>query len=119
MVVAGRICEPDSRLHRIAKRGRKAFGLSKIWGHRNQRFVHGSQRVSPAVLIRGVVFPWRFEFGLSMSCGARAYCKTTQIAADLITGFEPPGSPKVRMLVVAFWLYPTVTKACESAGLRG
>src|SRR4051794_30374490 len=27
--------------HRIAKRGRKMHGVSKIWDHKQQRFVHG------------------------------------------------------------------------------
>jgi len=102
--------------HRIAKRGRKMFGLSKIWDHKNQQFVHGHIVVTAAILFRGVVFPWRFELWLPKSCGARGYRKTTQIAAELIAAFEPPTGLRVRVLFDAFFLCPTVTKSCERRG---
>ncbi len=102
--------------HRIAKRGRKMYGLSKIWDHKDQRFVQGHIVVTAAVLFRGVIFPCRFELWLPKSCGAKAYRKTTRIAADLIATFEPPAGLKVRVLFDAFYLCPTVTKACETRG---
>jgi len=102
--------------HRIAKRGRKMHGLSKIWDHKNQCFVHGHIVVAAAVLFRGVVFPWRFELWLPKSCGVRTHRKTTRIAADLIAAFEPPAGLKVRVLFDAFYLSPIVTKACEDKG---
>lgn len=102
--------------HRIAKRGRKMHGLSKIWDHKDQRFVRGHIVVTAAVLFRGVIFPWRFDLWLPKSCGAKAYRKTTWIAADLIAAFAPPAGLKVRVLFDAFYLCPTVTKACEHRG---
>jgi SRSO17 transposase len=102
--------------HRIAKRGRKMFGLSKIWDHKGQRFVYGHIVVTAAILFRGVIFPWRFELWLPKACAGRAYRKTTQIAAEIIAVFQPPAGLKVRVLFDAFYLSPTVTKACESKG---
>jgi hypothetical protein len=50
---------------RIPKRGKKMFGVSKIWDHKQQRFVHGHIVVSAAVLFRGATLPWRFELWLA------------------------------------------------------
>ena len=102
--------------HRIAKRGRKMFGVSKIWDHKDQRFVRGHIVVAAAVRFRNVIFPWRFELWLPKSCGVRRYRKTTQIAAEMIRAFQPPAGLRVRVLFDAFYLSPTVTKACENRG---
>jgi hypothetical protein len=72
--------------------------------------------VSAAILFRGVIFPWRFELWLPRDQAGRGYRKTTRIAADLIAAFEPPVGLKVRVLFDAFYLSPTVTRACESRG---
>lgn len=102
--------------HRMAKRGKKMFGLSKIWDHKDQQFVHGHIVVTAAILFRGVIFPWRFDLWLPKEAAGRHYRKTTQIAAEIIAAFEPPSGVKVRVLFDAFYLCPTVTKACENKG---
>lgn len=102
--------------HRMAKRGKKMFGLSKIWDHKDQQFVHGHIVVTAAILFRGVIFPWRFDLWLPKQAAGRRYRKTTQIAAEIIAAFEPPSGVKVRVLFDAFYLCPTVTKACENKG---
>jgi len=102
--------------HRIAKRGRKIYGISKIWDHKNQRFAHGHIVVTAAILFRGVIFPWRFELWIPKDQAGRGYRKTTQIAAALIQAFVPPTGLKVRVLFDAFYLCPTVTRACENRG---
>lgn len=102
--------------HRMAKRGKKMFGISKIWDHKQQQFVHGHIVVTAAVEFRGVIFPWCFDLWLPKSCGKRAYRKTTQMAAAMIEHFTPPARLKVRVLFDAFYLCPTVTKACEIKG---
>lgn len=98
--------------HRIAKRARKMHGISKIWDHKDQRFVHGHIVVTGALLFRGVILPWRFERWLPKPCAGRQYRKTTRIAADMIRDLTPPAGLKVRVLFDAFYLCPTVTKAC-------
>src|SRR5262249_53084457 len=69
---------------RIAKRGRKMAGLSKIWDHKEQRFVRGHLVVTAAIRYRGVVLPWRFEVWQPRALAGRRYRKTTEIAAALI-----------------------------------
>lgn len=101
---------------RIPKRGKKMFGVSKIWDHKQQRFVHGHMVVTAAILFRGVVLPWRFELWLSKRWAGSSYRKTTQIAAEMIRAFDPPNGLKVRVLFDAFYLCPAVTKACETRG---
>lgn len=102
--------------HRIAKRARKMDGISKIWDHKNQRFAYGHIVVTAAILFRGVIWPWRFELWLPKAGAGRAYRKTTQIAAEMIQGFAPPAGLKVRVLFDAFFLCPTVTRACDARG---
>lgn len=110
--------------HRIAKRGRKMFGLSKIWDHKDQKFAYGHIVVTAALLFRGVIFPWRSDLWLPKDVACRGdgtgkqqrYRKTTRIAADIIAAFEPPKGLKCRVLFDAFYLCPTVTKACENRG---
>lgn len=102
--------------HRIAKRGRVMDGISKIWDHKNQRFVHGHIVVAAAILFRNVILPWRFDLWLPKQHAGRAYRKTTQIAAAMIRAFDAPKGLTVRVLFDAFYLCPTVTKACEARG---
>ena len=47
--------------HRIAKRGKKMDRLSKIWDHKEQKFVHGHIVLFAAVCFRGVVMPLRLH----------------------------------------------------------
>ncbi len=101
---------------RIPKRGRKMFGVSKIWDHKQQRFVHGHIVVTGAILFRGVTLPWRFELWLPKRWAGRSYRKSTEIAAEMIRAFDPPKGWKVRVLFDAFYLSPTVTKACDQRG---
>jgi hypothetical protein len=98
---------------RIAKRGRKMAWVSKIWDHKQQRFIRGHMVVTAAVQFRGVVLPWRFELWKPKRLVGRTYRKTTQIAADLIRAFRAPRGVQVRVLFDAFYLSPVVTKACS------
>ena len=110
--------------NRIAKRGRKMDWISKIWDHKQQRFVRGHIALVAAISFRGVVLPWRVELwkpkakgaALSQGHGGGSYRKLTDMAAQLIKGFAAPAGLKVRVLFDAFYLCPTVTKACVSKG---
>lgn len=104
---------------RIAKRGQKMFGVSKIWDHKQQRYVHGHIVVSAAILFRGVTLPWWFDLWLSKRWAGRSYRKTTEIAAAMILAFAPPAGLKVRVLLDAFYLCPLVTNTCARGVLRG
>lgn len=99
---------------RIVKRGKKMEGTSKLWDHAHQCFAHGHTVVMAAVVFRGVVLPWRLEMWLAKRWAGAKYRKLTQIAADLIREFTPPGGLKVRVLFDAFYLCAAVVRACQS-----
>ena len=47
--------------NRIPKKGRKMDWVSKLWDHKQQKFVRGHIVLTAAILFRGVVLPWRVE----------------------------------------------------------
>jgi hypothetical protein len=106
---------------RIAKRGSRMDRLSKIWDHKQQKFVRGHIVLTAAVAFRGVVLPWRVRLwkpkGQPASAYAPRYRKLTDMAAALVRDFQPPrAGMKVRVLFDAFYLCPTVTHACQDKG---
>jgi SRSO17 transposase len=102
--------------HRMAKRGRKMARVSKIWDHKQQRFVHGHIVLFAAVLFRGVVLPWRLVLQKPKGQPGPRHCKLTDLAARMIRAFDAPSGVKVRVLFDAFYLCPAVTRACEKRG---
>ena len=102
---------------RIPKRGRRMGYVSKIWDHKQQRFVRGHVALTAAVLFRGVVLPWRVELWKPKGLpGPPRYRKLTDMAAAMVKAFDPPAGVKVRVLFDAFYLCPTVTRACAGKG---
>jgi SRSO17 transposase len=101
---------------RLPKRGTKMGYVSKIWDHKQQAFVHGHIALTAALAFRGVVLPWRIELWKPKGHPGPRYRKLTKMAADMIKAFTPPAGVKVRVLFDAFYLCPTVTKACETRG---
>jgi SRSO17 transposase len=99
--------------HRIAKRGRKMDRLSKIWDHKEQKFVHGHIILFAAVCFRGVVMPLSLHLWKPKGQSGPRYRKLTDLAAQMIKEFEVPAGLKVRVLFDAFYLSPVVVKACE------
>ena len=104
--------------NRIAKRGRKMDHVSKIWDHKQQRFVRGHVALTAAVAFRGVVLPWRIELWKPKGhAGPPRYRKLTDMAAQMIRDFAAPAAGmKVRVLFDAFYLCPVVANACTSKG---
>jgi hypothetical protein len=101
---------------RIAKRGKKMDHLSKLWDHKQQRFVTGHLVVTAAWHCRGVTIPWRFVLWLPKASAGRRYRKTTEIAAELVRQMPDLPGLKVRVLFDAFYLCPAVTRACQARG---
>jgi hypothetical protein len=102
--------------HRIAKRGRKMERLSKIWDHKDQKFVHGHIVLFAAICFRGVVMPLRLHLWKPKGQSGPRYRKLTDLAAAIVSEFEVPAGLKVRVLFDAFYLCPVVVKACEKRG---
>jgi hypothetical protein len=101
---------------RIAKRAKRMAHLSKIWDHKQQRFVTGHLIVTAAWLFHGVVIPWQFRLWLPKKSGGCRYRKTTEIAAELIRAMPDVPGVGIRVLFDAFYLCPTVTLACRERG---
>jgi SRSO17 transposase len=99
--------------HRIAKRGKKMDRLSKIWDHKEQKFVHGHIVLFAAICFRGVVMPLRLHLWKPKGQSGPRYRKLTDLAAEMIRQFDVPAGLKVRVLFDAFYLSPVVVKACE------
>jgi SRSO17 transposase len=102
--------------HRIAKRGKKMARLSKIWDHKEQKFVHGHIVLFAAICFRGVVMPLRLHLWKPKGQSGPRYRKLTDLAAEMVKQFEVPKGLKVRVLFDAFYLSPVVVKACEKRG---
>ena len=99
--------------HRIAKRGKKMDRLSKIWDHKEQKFVHGHIVLFAAICFRGVVMPLRLQLWKPKGQSGPRYRKLTDLAAAMVDEFDVPDGLKVRVLFDAFYLCPVVVKACE------
>jgi SRSO17 transposase len=100
--------------NRIAKRGREMGWISKIWDHKQQKFVRGHIVLFAAVLFRGVVLPWRLDLWKPKGhAGPPRYRKLTDMAAAIIKAFDAPAGVKVRVLFDAFYLCPQVVRACQ------
>jgi SRSO17 transposase len=104
--------------NRIAKRGRKMGYVSKIWDHKQQRFVRGHIALFAAVAFRGVVLPWKVELWKPKGRPGPRYRKLTDMAAAMVKAFAAaaPQGVKVRVLFDAFYLCPQVARACEGNG---
>ena len=65
--------------------------VSKIWDHKQQRFVRGHVVLTTAVMFRGVVLPWRVELWKPKGLpGPPRYRKLTDMAAAMVKAFDPP-----------------------------
>ena len=101
---------------RIAKRARKMGYVSKIWDHKQQKFVRGHVALFAAIAFRGVVLPWRVELWKPKGHPGPRYRKLTDRAAAMVKAFAVPAGVKVRVLFDAFYLCPQVARACQAKG---
>lgn len=101
---------------RIKKRGKKMYGLSKIWDPKIHSFMRGHVVITAAILFRGVTIPWAIELWIPKAQAGAGYRKLTEIAVSMIKRFPKLMEMKVRVLFDAAYLAVHVTKACESRG---
>lgn len=97
---------------RIGKRGKAMDWVSKIWDHKTHRFIRGHMILTAALCFRGLVLPWRIDLWKSKGHSGGRYRKLTDMAAGMIRELLAPEGLKVRVLFDAFYLCPTVTRAC-------
>ncbi len=102
--------------NRIKKRGKKMFGVSKIWDQKSHGFIHGHIVVTAAIHFRGITIPWAMELWIPKADANSGYRKLTQIAAEMINRFPQGLSSKVRVLFDAAYLAKNIVKACKSKG---
>jgi SRSO17 transposase len=101
---------------RCVKRGRKMADISKLWDQAHQRFGHGHAVLTAAVHVRGVTLPWALRVWQPKKVAGAEYRKLTELAAEMISRFEPPRGVRVRVLFDAAYLCPHVTYACKERG---
>ena len=101
---------------RLPKRAKKMGYVSKIYDHKQRKFVKGHIVLTAAICFRGVVLPFRIELWKPKGHSGPRYRKLTDMAAGMIKAFAAPQGLKVRVLFDAFYLCPKVARACESKG---
>lgn len=99
------------------KRGKKMEGTGKIFDPSTKTFGHGHQYVTATLCFREITIP----FGIRMYVNKKScrslkihFKKTTEMAAELISEFQPPEGLKAVVLFDSFYLNKTVTKACRA-----
>jgi len=101
---------------RLPKRGSKMGFVSKIWDHKQHKFVKGHIVLTAALAFRGVVMPFRIDLWKPKGHPGPRYRKLTNMAAEIIRALAAPARVKVRVLFDAFYLCPVVARACEAKG---
>src|SRR4029450_3824407 len=79
-------------------------------------YIRGHQYVCGTLLFREHVIPWGIRLYVKKeACAAVSvpFQKTTELAAQLIREFKAPAGVKVVVLFDAYYLCPTVVKACR------
>jgi SRSO17 transposase len=99
---------------RLPKRGSKMGWVSKIYDHKEHKFVKGHIVLTAAIAFRGVVMPFRIDLWKPKGHPGPRYRKLTNMAAAMIKALQVPAGVKVRVLFDAFYLCPVVARACES-----
>jgi hypothetical protein len=100
-----------------AKRGKAMDAVAKMKDPTTEAYIRGHQYVCAILVYRDHVIP----FGIRLYV-KKAQCttvgvpfhKTTELAAQLIREFTPPAGVKVVVLFDAYYLCPTVVKACRA-----
>lgn len=99
-----------------AKRGRYMDAVAKMKDPTTDAYIQGHQYVCGTLLFRQHVIPWGIRLYIKKeACAAVGvpFQKTTQLAARLIREFNAPAGVKVVVLCDAYYLCPTVVKACR------
>jgi SRSO17 transposase len=99
-----------------AKRGKRMEAVAKMKDPTTDAYIRGHQYVCGTLLFREHVIPWAIRLYVKKeACAAVSvpFQKTTELAAQLIREFNAPAGVKVLVLFDAYYLCPTVVKACR------
>jgi hypothetical protein len=98
------------------KRGKRMEAVAKMKDPTTDAYIRGHQYVCGTLLFREHVIPWGIRLYVKKeACAAVSvpFQKTTELAAQLIREFNAPAGVKVLVLFDAYYLCPTVVKACR------
>jgi SRSO17 transposase len=101
---------------KTAKRGQTMDAIAKMKDPTTDAYIRGHQYVCGTLLFRQHVIPWGIRLYVKQEACATVgvpFQKTTQLAAHLIREFHAPTGVKVVVLCDAYYLCPTVVKACR------
>ena len=99
-----------------AKRGKAMDAVAKMKDPPLDAYIRGHQYVCGILLFRGQVIPFGIRLYVKKAqCAALElpFRKTTELAAQLIREFQAPAGIQVLVLFDAYYLCPTVVKACR------
>jgi hypothetical protein len=99
-----------------AKRGKAMDAIAKMKDPTTEAYIRGHQYVCAILVCRDHVIPFGIRLYVKKAhCAALGlpFRKTTELAAQLIREFKPPTGVKLVVLFDAFYLCPTVVKACR------
>ena len=101
------------------KRAKKMEGVGKLYHHATKTYGQGHTILKVCLYINGVTIPWGSYLYIKKTDAPRLgvpFKKLTELAADAIDRADLPKSLKVTALFDAFYLCPTVTRACARRG---
>lgn len=99
------------------KRAKKMEAVGKLYHHATGTWGRGHTIVKAALHVAGVTIPWASVVYVKKDDAPKLgvpYAKLTQIAAGLIREAKLPEDRQVTVLFDAFYLCPTVVRACEA-----
>jgi SRSO17 transposase len=99
-----------------ATRGRTMDAIAKMKDPTTDTYIRGHQYVCAILVCRDHVIPFGIRLYVKQAhCPALGlpFRKTTELAAQLIREFQAPTGVKVAVLFDAYYLCPTVVKACR------
>lgn len=101
------------------KRAKKMQGVGKLYHHATKTYGRGHTIFKVCLYVNGVTIPWGSYLYIKKDDAPGlgvAFKKLTELAADAIDSADLPKSLKVTVLFDAFYLCPTVVKACARRG---
>jgi SRSO17 transposase len=101
------------------KRGKYMEAVNWLRDPLSGKNMRGHQYVMATIRFRGHTIPFGIRLYIKKEdCRTlkRKFKKTTQMAAELISEFEPPEGIQVRVLFDSYYLCPVIVKACRKKG---